>query len=609
MKYIPRIFSLVLVLALVAGCVGCTVKAPATTPAPTAAPVATQAPTPTPEPTPDYQALLKELDMEIFEQSITSDALSYHLGLAHPESFAFANVETGWGEFSYAESESLTQRQQAWLDRLHAIDRAALSGEDQITYDTLEQYLQMSVDGFPYYYYDEILNTYNGLHSNLALNLVFYDMDTLDDVEGYLTLLEDTPRFMGQVLSYEQEKSAAGLFMTDEMLDEVLKQITDFTAVRDTCFLFATFGEFITDIEMSEEQRAAFEARNESGVNALLDSYEALAQGLEALRGTGKNTAGLCGFGEEGKRFFELGLSDAACSTLTPEEAMELLNTELEYLLITLRAAAANEPEVAEQYDSISLSLGTTEENLDYLKGIMEGYYPEIPEHAITFMDCPQELEDQFSPAAYLIPPIDDASENLIILNAKTMGSETRYLDTLAHEGYPGHMYHYQYLRTLVEQTGYTRQNMSLTGYYEAWSQSGEQFFDTVTKAFSSNYCTFMTANFNISGLILPSIFSIGVNYEGWTEEDVGKMLAEYFGEEAAAEYKHNYYVECVNNPFYFLEYSLGFCQYQQSMRSIRSSMGANFNAKAFNEAYLNIGPTYFNISLPLMEQWAAGAK
>lgn len=55
-------------------------------------------------------------------------------------------------------------------------------------------------------------------------------------------------------------------------------------------------------------------------------------------------------------------------------------------------------------------------------------------------------MEDQFSPAAYLVPPIDDASENTIIINLKTMEEDTRLLDTIAHEGYPGHMYHYIYL-------------------------------------------------------------------------------------------------------------------------------------------------------------------
>ncbi len=607
--------ALALALALVLACAGCAANggqpAPTAAPAPTAqiTPLVTATPAPTPTPAPDPAELLAALDMEIFGQFVTSDALGYHLALAHPENFAFANAHPGWGEFSYQESERLTGLEQAWLERLRAIDREGLDESGRITYDTLEQYLQSGVDSFQYYYYDEVLNTYNGLHSNLALNLVFYDMHTVDDVEGYLALLEDTPRFMGQVLAFEQEKSAAGLFMSDEMLDEVIGQLEEFTAARETCYLFATFGEAITNVEMSEEQRAAYEARNEAGVNALLDSYVDLAEGLEQLRGTGVNSEGLCGYGEEGKRFFEQRLNDAACAYLTPEDAMELLNAELEHTVSVLQAAAANEPEVAERFNTISLTLGSTEENLAYLKELMASYYPEIPEHVITFMDCPPELESQFSPAAYLIPPVDDAGENLIILNAKTMEAETRYLDTLAHEGYPGHMYHYQYLRTLTEQTGYARQHLPLTGYYEAWSQSAEQFFDTVTKKFSSNYCTFMTANFNISGLLLPSIFSIGVNYEGWTEDDIAVLLAEYFGEEAAAEYKSGYYLECVNNPFYYLEYSLGFCLYQQNMRSVRATMGASYDQKAFNEAYLNIGPTYFNVSLPRMLQWAEDNK
>ena len=66
--------------------------------------------------------------------------------------------------------------------------------------------------------------------------------------------------------------------------------------------------------------------------------------------------------------------------------------------------AAKKDAAVFDKYDTVELSVGTTEENIEYLKELMADDYPELPEHTLTFMDCPSELEDQFSPAAYLIP-------------------------------------------------------------------------------------------------------------------------------------------------------------------------------------------------------------
>ena len=611
----PMSFALSLLLAL--SLLGCS-AAPKDTAAPiaTEAPAAASAPTPEPEPTEDTaraeaEAALKELDERMFAESVVSDALSFHLTVAHPENFPLiTDYPTGWGEFTYAEQEASNEENIAWLEELYAIDRNVLSDDSKITYDTLVQFLEQGIEGNQYYHYNEVLDTFVGLHSNLPLNLVFYDMHTKADVENYLTLLADTPRYVGQVLAFEQEKSADGKFMRDNALDKVLEQIKAFIDARETCFLFATFDEFIADIdELSDEERAAYSARNTELVNALIDSYQVLYDGLEALRGTATTDGALYTYGEEGKAFFATELKYNACADITPEEALKILYDELNAQLSKLYDAAKKDAAVFDKYDTVELSVGTTEENIEYLKELMADYYPELPEHTLTFMDCPSELEDQYSPAAYLIPPVDDASENLIILNNKTLENDNRYLDTLAHEGYPGHLYHYQYLRTLIDKTGYTRQALSMGGYYESWSQSGEVFFDNYNTRFGAPYCNFMSANSMIGNLLLPAIVSIEVNYVGKSADDMFDLTSAYFGDEAATELKDIYYDYAVENPFYFLEYAMGYSIYQQKLREAEDICGASFDLRSFHETYLNIGPTYFNISMPIMDEWISEHK
>ena len=611
----PMSFALSLLLAL--SLLGCS-AAPKDTAAPiaTEAPAAASAPTPEPDPTEDTaraeaEAALKELDERMFAESVVSDALSFHLTVAHPENFPLiTDYPTGWGEFTYAEQEASNEENIAWLEELYAIDRNALSDDSRITYDTLVQFLEQGIEGNQYYYYNEVLDTFVGLHSNLPLNLVFYDMHTKADVENYLTLLADTPRYVGQVLAFEQEKSADGKFMRDNALDKVLEQIKAFMDARETCFLFATFDEFIANIdELSDKERAAYSARNTELVNALIDSYQVLYDGLEALRGMATTDGALYTYGEEGKAFFATELKYNACADITPEEALKILYDELNAQLSKLYDAAKKDAAVFDKYDTVELSVGTTEENIEYLKKLMADYYPELPEHALTFMDCPSELEDQFSPAAYLIPPVDDASENLIILNNKTLENDNRYLDTLAHEGYPGHLYQYQYLRTLIDKTGYTRQALSMGGYYESWSQSGEVFFDNYNTRFGAPYCNFMSANSMIGNLLLPAIVSIEVNYFGKSADDMFDLTSTYFGDEAATELKDIYYDYAVENPFYFLEYAMGYSIYQQKLREAEDICGASFDLRSFHETYLNIGPTYFNISMPIMDEWISEHK
>ena len=189
MKSIIKLISFALSLLLALSLLGCS-AAPKDTAAPiaTEAPAAASAPTPEPEPTEDTaraeaEAALKELDERMFAESVVRDALSFHLTVAHPENFPLiTDYPTGWGEFTYAEQQASNEENIAWLEELYAIDRNALSDDSRITYDTLVQFLEQGIEGNQYYYYNEVLDTFVGLHSNLPLNLVFYDMHTKADV-------------------------------------------------------------------------------------------------------------------------------------------------------------------------------------------------------------------------------------------------------------------------------------------------------------------------------------------------------------------------------------------------------------------------------------------
>ena len=49
------------------------------------------------------------------------------------------------------------------------------------------------------------------------------------------------------------------------------------------------------------------------------------------------------------------------------------------------------------------------------------------------------------SPAFYLTPPIDTGSPNLIYLNPDSRLRGIELYTTLAHEGFPGHLYQSQF--------------------------------------------------------------------------------------------------------------------------------------------------------------------
>ena len=69
-----------------------------------------------------------------------------------------------------------------------------------------------------------------------------------------------------------------------------------------------------------------------------------------------------------------------------------------------------------------------------------------LPEHEYRLMEVPEDLKENFSPAAYLPYHIDKTTDNLIISNSSQISNIAGTV--FAHEGYPGHMYQSIYTRT-----------------------------------------------------------------------------------------------------------------------------------------------------------------
>ena len=67
--------------------------------------------------------------------------------------------------------------------------------------------------------------------------------------------------------------------------------------------------------------------------------------------------------------------------------------------------------------------------------------FPTPPEVSFSVKYVHSSLEDYLSPAFYLTPPLDDLTDNVIYINRASTYTALDLYTTLAHEGYPGHLY------------------------------------------------------------------------------------------------------------------------------------------------------------------------
>ncbi|HWQ97491.1 MAG TPA: DUF885 family protein [Clostridia bacterium] len=608
-KVIALLMALVMMMSVFAGC-----KLPDSTTGPITiesqengtAPQSIETPLPSPTFTVSdtTEAAFHALDLEVFRWYVTQDGYSYHMFVDDPTVYQIdpASVKMTLGEFTEEDSVRVTQEATVYLDQLNAINREELKPDTQFSYDVLQQILTDDAEETHFEYFYEPLTEYSGLHSNMPLSFALFELKNVQDVEDYLTLLADMPRYMGQVLAYEQKRAELGMFMTEPALDAILEDIQLIIDAKDTTFLYVTFEEGIDKLtSLTPEQAQTYKDRNASLLkNEYLNSFQTLYDGLSDLRKSCRTYEEASQHTEIQKEYYEYSMQAGGCNSLTVEETLEMLKSELNYLLYDFVKISNDRPDI---YDAeINLTSGDMQKDLDYLQTLIQPLLPVLPEHNLTLTDVPEELQDQFAPAAYVIPAMDDWKDNTIYINTAT--EDPTLLLTLAHEGYPGHMYQYIYQRS-KDNLGLMQRAANFSGYAEGWAQFAEFLAVENQDQYDKELVRFYFDYGQIMNSILPAIISILVNYYGYTEEAVANAVSGYgFDGEYIAPI---FYKTVVDQPYYFFDYAVGYSQLAQLYRDTKDELGDKFDMASFLKTYLDLGPGNFDLVKEQINVWSDG--
>lgn len=549
---------------------------------------------------------LDALDRDVFRWYAMRDGYAFHMLIDDPSKFQIdpATVNMTLGDFTEEDSKLFATEAGEYLTRFEAINREELPLERQFSYDVLHDILSDFAEEPEFEYYYEPLTEFSGLQANQPLSFALFELKNTADIEDYLKLLADMPRYLGQVLAYEQKRAELGMFMTEPALEAILEDCKTIIDSRDTSFLYTTFNDAIDQLTtLKPDQAQAYKARNESLLqNEYINSYQTLYDGLKALKKNCRSYEEAATYNDTQKSFFERSMQDMAANHLSVEETLEMLKAEYYYLLYDFLSIQDQNPNIRKEGESLpnGVSSGDTKADLDYLKTVIHPFLPELPEHNLILTDVPEELQNMFSPAAYVIPALDDWKDNIIYIN--TASPDPTLLLTLAHEGYPGHLYQYIYQRNL-ENVGTMQRVVNYSGYAEGWAQFAEFLVVENQTKYNADYVRYQFDYGMIFNSILPAMLSILVNYYGYSEE----ALANYSsaigldGEQVNA----MYYNTVVDQPYYFFAYAVGYSQLAQLYRDEKDSLGDQFDMTAFLKTYLDLGPGEYELLREQMDVWA----
>ena len=617
MSKTKRIISLLLAAVMLIGLFGCSVQSKLTgcftsanngntqatgKPDATSAAQATEKPTPKPtaepvEKTPEQkaaEAAFWALDEELFLDAATSDITSLDQWCVDPASFGIdeSSVPVTLGEFTEEANNEWIAECIEWREKLNAIDRSLLSDQLQFAYDTYCRYFDMEIESKDWFYNYEPLDEYVGLHMNMPLFFGLYSFKDEKDIENYLTLMADMPRYYGQVLAFEQERANRGFFMTENMLDVILSDLQTVADSGETSYLHGTFREAMEKLDfLTDAQREAYIAKNDELVRtAWVDAYKLLHDGLEELRPKCRARVGAYEQGGAAYDYYCWKMKAESSNNRTVEEMISFLEKCNSSIYTVFLTSAMNC--YSDLMEGKMITTGSLAGDEAYLKTLMPKIVPPMPEVEVTYTEVPKELQDSFSPAAYLTPALDGYRDNIILTNPKDQ--ENYSMSTLAHEGFPGHMYQFTYQYDLGTIPKYQLM-IENNGYAESWSTNAEWNVAKINEQYGTDLAiaTFLNEYF---ANILITIASLKVNGQGATVED----LKQYLDQWGLGDYAQDFYDYAIDMPIYFFKYTGGFCE----LFDLTNRCNQGDLVEFFRE-YLHWGPGYFDLLNERMDAWA----
>lgn len=532
-----------------------------------------------------------------FKEYVSSDTVTLHFKLSDPSAYGITdNMTPTYGDFSVDKQQELCQRSSVLLEELNTFNPDTLSAENAFTWKIFKNALESSIASEDYILYQSPFGT-NGLQSQIPVTLSEYYFDDEKDIQNYLALVNQIPELFDQLLSFEEQRRNAGIVSPDFVISNTIDQIDHFlSASEDNNLLIETFETKLENVpDLSHDQKQTYSNNNRSLVRQIvLPAFASLKESLEKYLDSNTEKERLCQY-ENGRSYYSLLLSANVGTSMTPEECIQALENQLQETVTDIAALTRKNPDLYTDYLSAQPTLTDAQKILTELENDTYIDFPEPPEVSYVLKSVPDALSSTSASAFYLLPPIDQENANRIYINESRVNEQDLF-STLAHEGYPGHLYQTNYF--LNTDPAPLRFMLRCDGYDEGWG--------TYAQLYSYNYLEFentdqettkllqqLYRDNDILSLSLSSLSDLYVNYENYTLEDLSAYLSDYGIEEENAQTIYEYVIE---NPTTYLSYSIGWYELENLKNNMKETLKNDFDIRNFHEAVLSCGSCPFSL-------------
>ena len=545
----------------------------------------------------DTDAKFEAFTNTLFQEEVNSNSITLHYTLQNPDNYGISNPIISFGSYSVSSSDISTAAENN-LAQLKDIPYAELSPSNQIIWKLLEDSFSNTLSGIPYLLYEEPISPLTGIQTQLPILLSEYQFADTTDVDTYLALLKTLPGHFDSLTGFETSKADAGLFMASSTADSVIKECNTFLNMGSSNYLYSSFEDRINNLSgCSADTKKAYIAQNESALNEyVFPTYQNLITALETLKSKSGSSGGLCRL-PDGKNYYQHLVKCETGSDRSVAELKELTMTQIQSDLIAMQTILTS-PEYASGTDSSNLSDTTfdaftlQDSNpaaiLNTLQQKTERFFPSIENVDTQVKYVQSDIAEYVSPAFYMVPAIDNTGGQTIYINSLHLPDDLTLFTTLAHEGFPGHLYQHVYYASTDPEP--IRSLLDCGGYTEGWATYTEMisyYFSGLPKDEAS------LRQHNASVLLgLYALADIGIHYDGWNLKDTVSFFRDYSIQDAATISK--IYDLITADPANYLKYYIGYVEFMELKKEAMKKWGDDFSQIRFHKAVLDAGPMPF---------------
>ena len=534
---------------------------------------------------------------EELKSALESDYLSMHILAFDPQTYGIdrEKVPVSLGERDILQSrEAAREELKGSIKKLKSFPRAKLTPNQQDTYDIYLFYLEAQ-QLLAQKKFDYLGSTFSeiGEYTQLPTMFADYRFYSERDIADLITLIWDTRDYMGGQIAFAKQQQEKGTLCMD--CDAVIEYCEGIVQEGEQSAVLASMQESIRARELDDGQEQEYLRQlKEAFLSSFLPAYQDIADAARELKAQGAGFKSLAEM-PNGKQYYEALLQYNVGTKTSAKEFTAQMEEALEAQMGELYAVLSKEG-VAERYLETGLELSTSYTDfakmLEDLEQRIAEHFPSVGKVDYTVETIAPALAVETIGAYFNIPSLDGGEPELIKVNTTSTSSAISSLETfmtVAHEGFPGHLYQYAYMRkNLADQP--LRQVATLSGYTEGYAKYIESLaarYAGVDEDLADLYCS----NALCAGY-MTVLADIGIHYEGWSREQVLEFMQDYGLDE---QYFEEAYHQLVNNPGIFLPYFGGQMQFAKLRAKAEQALGEDFDEIAFHDLILRYGAPSFD--------------